>query len=124
MKFRLQGFDLTMTATQREAAMMDQMIEAVNLSANLEERLIGLMSIQHFLTIDWDVIESNALDSFEKRFTDKKGKLAQAIQNHHSLFELKREVDSVCDILKRTIDRLTSMQWVARSASGSSPGMM
>jgi len=124
MEFRITGFDLSLSVTQREAVMVEQMIEAVNLSAQLEERLVGLMAIQQLLNKDWDQIEAEALDNYAKRYTDKKGKLADPIKNHHTLWLLKGEVDNTCEILKRVIDRLTSMQWVARSASSASQGMM
>lgn len=118
MTFRLTAFDNTLSQSLREEQMMSEMIDAVNKSAEIEEKLIALMSMKQFIDAQWGEIESEALANPHKKYVDKKGKISGVIKSHGELWRAKQRLDSCCTIAGSVIERLTNMQWVARAAAG------
>ena len=124
MQFRISAFDTSLSVSLREELMMTEMITAVNNAAQVEEKMISLMSMKQVLDSLWGELESEALANPQMKYVDKKGKVSVVIKSHREIWNAKVRVDGAIEAAKRVVERLTAMQWAARAASGSSRMML
>jgi len=118
MQFRIKGWTVDNTARARAEALIEEMIEAGNMAAEVEETLVALMTIKQFIDTQWEEAESLTFSRVHSKYTSQKEKMAPVIRANPVLFGTKKRVDSACTIAERAVERLTHLHQICSRAVG------
>jgi len=122
--FRLPSWQDFNTVSERAYGFGDAMVEAANISTQLEEQLYIMLSIKMVLDMCWDEVDASIPAVHHKTdFSSSRAiRLSSAIKKDTDLWEAKCKVDGCVEVLKRSVDRAIGLHTVASRAAGIAMG--
>lgn len=119
LAFRLCAIDGNSLSRERKNALESAMIEAANLSIEVEDALHPLMVVRSIVASEWAMVEAKGLASPQYgKWASDKARIAPLMEQNADVYQTLQELNAAIECGVRAVYRLESLQKAASRTLG------